>query len=161
MTMDEAAAQARERVTRWIEESRGVFGLLPELLENDQRLVVKLEQSERESEKLRKEAGEVRNEAAGLRKEVADLRQENTDLRRELGEVRKGQGDVAREMDDLRKENEKLRGEKDEAAQAFARLLETVQSTNVIAQKLGVTKSPFARAKEGAHSPPGAPTPHE
>ena len=45
----------------------------------------------------------------------------------------------------MQKQNEVLKQEKEEAAQAFARLLETFQSTNQIAQKLGVTKSPFAR----------------
>jgi hypothetical protein len=63
-----------------------------------------------------------------------------------------------------------LREEKDEAAQAFARLLETVQSTNQIAQKLGVTKSPFARTQQPAPAAapaapaapaPAAPAPHD
>lgn len=143
--MDEAAAtQTRERVTRWIEESRNVFALLQELLENDQRLSVKSDQTERDSERLRKEL-------ADLRKEVAELRDE-----REHG--KSAHGDLQHLLEELRKENEQLRGEKDEAAQAFARLLDTVQSTNQIAQKLGVTKSPFAK-----HAPAAAPnpTPHE
>jgi len=42
----------------------------------------------------------------------------------------------------------------------FARLLETVQSTNQIAQKLGVTKSPFARTQKEP-APPASPAPHE
>jgi septal ring factor EnvC (AmiA/AmiB activator) len=139
--MDDAAAtQTRERVTRWIEESRDVFGLLQELLENDQRLSAKSDQSERDSERLRKEL-------ADLRKEVAELRDE-----REHG--KSAHGDLQQQIEEMRKENEQLRSEKDEAAQAFARLIETVQSTNQIAQKLGVTKSPFAK-----HAPAATPNP--
>ena len=66
-------------------------------------------------------------------------------------------------MDELKKQNDILRAEKEEAAGAFAKLLDTVQSTNQIAQKLGMTKSPFAR-QSAPGAPPAAapnPTPHE
>ena len=43
--------------------------------------------------------------------------------------------------------------EKVEAGQALAKMLETVQATNQIAQKLGVTKSPFARREAPAAAP--------
>ena len=43
--------------------------------------------------------------------------------------------------------------EKVEAGQAIAKVLETVQATNQIAQKLGVTKSPFARREAPAAAP--------
>lgn len=100
--MDDAAvAQARQRVMHWIEESREVFGLMPEVL-----------------------LGSKADEAEKLARELADVR---------------------KHRDELLKEVEALRRERDEVAQAFAKLLETVQSTNQIAQKLGVTKSPFAR----------------
>lgn len=98
---DAAAAQARQRVVHWIEESREVLTLIPEVLSH--------------------------------------ARPDDVDkLARELTDVRK-------HRDALLKEVESLRRERDEVAQAFAKLLETVQSTNQIAQKLGVTKSPFAR----------------
>ena len=141
---DAAAAQTRERVIRWIEESRDVFGLLAELLEHEQRANAKSEQVERES--------------AGLRKELADLRKEVAELRDEREHGKNEHGDLQNQIEQMRKENEQLRAEKDEAAQAFARLLDTVQSTNQIAQKLGVTKSPFAK-----HAPPATPnpTPHD
>src|SRR5437879_13026211 len=74
--------------------------------------------------------------------------------------MRKEQGDLHKEVEELRKQNEQLRAEKDEAGQALAKVLETVQATNQIAQKLGVTKSPFARRAEAPAAAPN-PTPHE
>jgi len=52
---------------------------------------------------------------------------------------------------------------KAEAGQALAKVLETVAATNQIAQKLGVTKSPFARRDAPAAAPAAAPqpAPHE
>ena len=106
---DAAAALARQRVVHWIEESREVLTLMPEVL-----LGAKPDEVEK--------------------------------LARELTDVRK-------HRDELLKEVETLRRERDEVAQAFAKLLETVQSTNQIAQKLGVMKSPFARPGAGAPAP--------
>ena len=112
--MDEAAgAQARQRLLRWIEESREVFALMPEVV-----------------------LGSKPEEAEKLARELADVR---------------------RHRDELLKEVESLRRERDEVAQAFAKLLETVQSTNQIAQRLGVTKSPFARSAAGAPAAAGSP----
>ena len=54
-----------------------------------------------------------------------------------------------------------LRSEKDEAGQALARVLETVQATNQIAQKLGVTRSPFARRDAAPAAASPQPAPHE
>ncbi len=140
---DAVTAQARERVTRWIEESRELLGLLPGLLAADH----KSEQADRDSDRLRKDA-------EALRKEIGDLRKET--------------GDLKITVDELQKQNEILRAEKEEAAGAFAKLLDTVQSTNQIAQKLGMTKSPFARHPAApAASPAPAPatipnpTPHD
>jgi chromosome segregation ATPase len=139
---DAVTAQARERVTRWIAESRELLGLLPGLLTADH----KSEQADRDSDRLRKDA-------EALRKEIADLRKETGELRTAL--------------DELQKQNEILRAEKEEAAGAFAKLLDTVQSTNQIAQKLGMTKSPFARQPASAPAPAASaanipnPAPHE
>lgn len=102
---DAAAAQARQRLMRWIEESRDVLALMPEIV-------------------------------------LGSRADEGEKLARELAEMR-------RHRDELLKEVETLRRERDEVAQAFAKLLETVQSTNQIAQKLGVTRSPFARSAAG------------
>lgn len=146
MAMEDAVtAQARERVTRWIAESRELLGLLPGLLADDH----KSEQAERDSDRMRKDA-------EALRKEIGDLRKENIELKKDHDEVQKA-------MDELKRQNDILRAEKEEAAGAFAKLLDTVQSTNQIAQKLGMTKSPFAR-QSAPGAPPAAapnPTPHE
>ena len=80
--------------------------------------------------------------------------QETERLRRELGELRK-------ELDETRKQNEQLRTDKDEAAQALAKVLETVQATNQVAQKLGVMRSPFSRREAPAPAPAAQPAPHE
>ncbi len=142
--MDES--QVRERITRWIEESKELFAVLPELLEIEQKLSAKSDHAEKESERLRRELNE-------LRKELVEAKTQGVDMRKE-------QGGLHKEVEELRKQNEQLRAEKDEAGQALAKVLETVQATNQIAQKLGVTKSPFARRAE---APPAAPnpTPHE
>lgn len=156
--MDETAgAHARERLIRWMDESREVLSLLATLVESSHRVTAKLQHSEHETEVLRKELHE-------LRKEISELRDES-------GERQKAQGDIQNRLAELQKQNETLKQEKEEAAQAFARLLETFQSTNQIAQKLGVTKSPFARTGSGpapapatpapAAPAPAAPTPHD
>jgi septal ring factor EnvC (AmiA/AmiB activator) len=143
---DAAGAQARERLLRWMDESREVLSLLAVLVESSHRLSTKLQHSEHETEVLRKELHE-------LRKELSDLREEH-------GEHQKAHGDVQGQLAELKKQNETLRQEKEEAAQAFARLLDTVQSTNQIAQKLGVTRSPFARTPS-APAAPAAPAASE
>ena len=151
--MEDAAVMARQRLARWIEDSREVFALLPELLDGVQKASAKTEHAEREAERLRREL-------MGLRKELTDARDKETGGRAQHGELEKQLEEYKKQLEELKQVNEQLRGEKEEAAQAFARLLDTVQSTNQIAQKLGVTKSPFARAhKEPA--PPASPAPHE
>ena len=80
--------------------------------------------------------------------------QESERLRRELGELRK-------ELDETRKLSEQLRTDKDDAAQALAKVLETVQATNQVAQNLGVLRSPFARREVPAPAPAAQPAPHE
>ena len=143
---DTAGANARERLIRWMDESREVLSVLAGLVESSQRVSTKLQHSERETDVLRKELH-------GLRKEISELRDAS-------GERQKAHGDMQQQLAELQKQNETLRQEKEEAAQAFARLLETFQSTNQIAQKLGVTKSPFARTVSSAPAP-AAPGPND
>jgi septal ring factor EnvC (AmiA/AmiB activator) len=148
--MDETAgAQARERLVRWMDESREVLSVLAVLVESSHRVSAKLQHSEHETEVLRKELHE-------LRKEISELRDAS-------GERQKAHGDIQSQLAELQKENEVLKQEKEEAAQAFARLLDTFQSTNQIAQKLGVTKSLFARTVSPAAATPAptAPAPHD
>ena len=139
--------QVRERFVRWIEDTKDLFALLPELLDHDQQLTAKTDHAEQETERLRCELTE-------LRKELAESKTQSVNLRRE-------HGDMHKELEETRKQNEELRTDKDEAAQALARVLETVQATNQIAQKLGVTRSPFARRDAPAPAAAPQPTPHE
>jgi len=125
--------------------------LLPELLEVEQKLNAKTEHAEKEAERLRKELAELRKEL-GAAKDAG----RGTSARRAATSTRSSTS--------CRKQNEVLRAEKEEAGQALAKVLETVQATNQIAQKLGVTKSPFARRVEAQAPAPAAapnPTPHE
>ena len=138
--------QIRERFTRWIEDTKELFALLPELLDHDQQLTAKSDHAEQETERLRRELTE-------LRKELAEAKTSGGDLRRE-------HDDVQKELEALRRENEQLRTDKDDAGQALAKVLETVQATNQIAQRLGVTRSPFARRDAPASTAP-QPAPHE
>jgi len=75
------------------------------------------------------------------------------DLERECDRLRKEAGDLRRELDDLRREHDRLRAERDEVTQAFAKLMDSVQPMNQIAQKLGVKRSPFDRSGPGAPAP--------
>ena len=128
--MDET--QIRDRVVRWIEEGKDLLALLPELLG-----------AEKETERLRRELME-------LRKELAESKSHSGDMQKE-------HGDLHKQIEALQQQNEQLLAEKAEAGQAIAKVLETVQATNQIAQKLGVTKSPFARRE--APAPAAAPAP--
>ncbi|HEX6211677.1 MAG TPA: hypothetical protein VF136_12930 [Methylomirabilota bacterium] len=132
--------QVRERFARWIEDTKELFGLLPELLDHDQQLTAKTDHAAQETERLRRELAE-------LRKELAESKTHSVDLRREYDDLQK-------QLEEARSQNEQLRTDKDEAAQALARVLETVQATNQIAQKLGVTRSPFARRDAPAPATP-------
>lgn len=139
--------QVRERFVRWIQDTKELFALLPELLDHDQQLTAKTGHAELETERLRHELAELRKELAESKTQSVDLRREHDDLQKELEEARS--------------QNEQLRTDKDEAAQALAKVLETVQATNQIAQKLGVTRSPFARREAAAPAAAPHPTPLE
>src|SRR5260370_42515103 len=69
--MEDAAATARQRLARWIEDSREVFALLPELLDGVQKASAKAEHAEREAEPLPREL-------MGLRKELTEAADKGT-----------------------------------------------------------------------------------
>jgi chromosome segregation ATPase len=144
MRADMEQVQVRERFARWIEDTKELFGLLPELLDHDQQLTAKSDHAEQETDRLRRELTELRKELAEARTLGIDLRREHDDMQKELAEARR--------------QNDQLRTDKDEAAQALAKVLETVQATNQIAQKLGVTRSPFARRDAPAAAAAPQPT---
>ena len=139
--------QVRERFVRWIQDTKELFALLPELLDHDQQLTAKTGHAEQETERLRRELAELRKELAESKTKSGDLRREHDDLQKELAEARS--------------QNEQLRTDKDEAAGALAKVLETVQATNQVAQNLGVMRSPFARRDVPAPAPAAQPAPHE
>jgi phage shock protein A len=86
-----------------------------------------------------------------------ELRKELAESKSHSGDMQKEHGDLHKQIEALQQQNEQLLAEKAEAGQAIAKVLETVQATNQIAQKLGVTKSPFARRE--APAPAAAPAP--
>src|SRR5262245_25115943 len=82
MAMDPtSAAEARERVAKWIEETRQIFSLLPELIAGDQH------------------AGTAaQKEVDKLHKDIEDLKRENHLLRLEKDEVAQAMGQIAAKL---------------------------------------------------------------
>lgn len=85
------AAEARERVTKWIEETRQLFSLLPELLASETQVNERAGAAERELEKLKKELGD-------LKRDLEELRKENHQLRSEKDEVAQAMGQIAAKL---------------------------------------------------------------
>jgi chromosome segregation ATPase len=79
-----SAAEARERVTKWIEETRQIFGLLPELLSADHQAGERVSAAQRETEKLHKD--------------VEELKRENQQLRLERDEIAQAMGQIAAKL---------------------------------------------------------------
>ena len=79
-----SAAEARERVTKWIEETRQIFALLPELLAGDQQAGAAAQAAQKEVEKLHR----------GLE----DLKRENHMLRLEKDEIAQAMGHIAAKL---------------------------------------------------------------
>jgi len=76
-----SAAEARERVKKWIEETRQILGLLPELLAGDQH------------------AGTAaQKEVDKLHKDIEDLKRENHLLRLEKDEIAQAMGQIAAKL---------------------------------------------------------------
>src|SRR5207247_1218501 len=74
--MDSAgAAEARERVTKWIEQTRQLFSVLPELLVTDTHANERVSAAEKEVERLRRELEDLKRENHQLRGERDDIAQ--------------------------------------------------------------------------------------
>src|SRR5205809_8024453 len=112
--MEEATATARQRLARWIEDSREVFALLPELLDGVQKATAKTEHAEREADRLR-------GELIGLRKELTDARDQEAGGRAQHGEFEEQIEDYKQQLVAPKRVHEPRKGEKEEAAQAFAK----------------------------------------
>jgi len=78
------AAEARERLRKWIEETRQILGTLPELVEPDTSAGEGGAKAEREIERLKKE--------------VDDLKKENLQLRGEKDEIAQAMGQIAQKL---------------------------------------------------------------
>src|SRR2546429_5924273 len=86
--MDTAeAAEASQRVTKWIEETRQLFTLLPGLVVTDTQ--------------VNERVGAIEKEVERLRKEVDDLKKENHHLRAERDEIAQAMSQIAHRLDQL------------------------------------------------------------
>jgi hypothetical protein len=84
--MDAAgAAEARERVTKWIEQTRQLFSVLPELLVTDTHVNERVSAAEKEVERLRRELDDVKRENHQLRGERDDIAQAMSQVAQKLG----------------------------------------------------------------------------
>src|SRR5882672_1547616 len=82
MAMDPtSAAEARERVAKWIEETRQIFSLLPELIAGDHLA-----------------GASVQKEVDKLHKDIEDLKRENHLLRLEKDEIAQAMGQIAAKL---------------------------------------------------------------
>src|SRR3989475_11249886 len=84
--MDSAgAAEARERVTKWIEQTRQLFSVLPELLVTDTHVNERVSAAEKEVERLRRELEDLKRENHQLRGERDEIAQAMTAVAQRLG----------------------------------------------------------------------------
>jgi hypothetical protein len=82
MAMDPtSAAEARERVAKWIEETRQIFSLLPELMAGDHHA-----------------GASAQKEVDKLHKDLEDLKRENHLLRLEKDEIAQAMGQIAAKL---------------------------------------------------------------
>ena len=76
-----SAAEARERVAKWIEETRQIFSLLPELIAGDQHA-----------------GASAQKEVDKLHKDIEELKRENHLLRLEKDEIAQAMGQIAAKL---------------------------------------------------------------
>lgn len=80
-----SAAEARERVAKWIEEARQIFALLPELMAGDHQAGERATAAQREAEKLHKEVEDLKRENHLLRLEKDEIAQAMSQIAAKLG----------------------------------------------------------------------------
>ena len=113
MVMDPtSAAEARERVAKWIEETRQIFSLLPELIAGDHHAGAS---AQKEVDKLHKDIEELKRENHLLRLEKDEIAQAMGQIAAKLGITprrspfdRSGPGDQPRQADHAKPESVKL-----------------------------------------------------
>jgi hypothetical protein len=107
MVMDPtSAAEARERVAKWIEETRQIFSLLPELIAGDHHAGAS---AQKEVDKLHKDIEELKRENHLLRLEKDEIAQAMGQIAAKLGITprrspfeRSGPGDHPRQADHVK-----------------------------------------------------------
>jgi hypothetical protein len=86
MAMDStSAAEARARITKWIEEARQIFALLPELMSGDHQAGERASAAQKEAEKLHKEVEDLKRENHLLRLEKDEIAQAMSQIAAKLG----------------------------------------------------------------------------
>jgi chromosome segregation ATPase len=86
MVMDPTSAvEARERVMKWIEETRQIVSLLPELLSADHQAGERVSAAQKEAERLHKDVEELRRENQHLRLEKDEITQVMAQIAAKLG----------------------------------------------------------------------------
>lgn len=86
MVMDPtSAAEARERVAKWIEETRQIVSLMMDLLGGDHQANERLGAAQKEMERLHKEAEELKRENHLLRMEKDEIAQAMGQIAAKLG----------------------------------------------------------------------------
>jgi hypothetical protein len=68
-----AGTETRAKVQKWIEDGQYLVGLIPALVEENERLRTSLETSEKEFERLRQEVALLRGESDQYRNEREDV----------------------------------------------------------------------------------------
>lgn len=86
--MEVEATETRQRVDRWMEEGQYLLGrVIPELLDQRDRLRSRADLAEEERDKLRQELNVLQEEMSLLRDENDRFRNEQTDTAQALGMV--------------------------------------------------------------------------
>src|SRR4030095_16785415 len=86
MVMDAtSAAEARARITKWIEEARQIFALLPELMAGDHHAGERATAAQKAAEKLHKEVEDLKRENHLLRLEKDEIAQAMSQIAAKLG----------------------------------------------------------------------------
>ena len=86
MVMDPtSAAEARARITKWIEETRQIFVLLPDLMSGDHQAGERASAAQKEAEKLHKEVEDLKRENHLLRLEKDEIAQAMSQIAAKLG----------------------------------------------------------------------------
>ena len=142
---DAGRADAKNPLTRWVDEMQGVMKMITTLIEDSDRHRAVAETAQHEHAVLREELERLRAELDRDRGEAKRI-QDELERRREA--VQRERDDLRAEITAMNVENERLRNEQNEAGETAAKLLgEMKDLVNQVAHKFqGPSKvSPFSR----------------